>query len=355
MNQNRNNTMQRRAFTIIETAVVAGAIAVAASAAIPMFHKVGCNAMRDQSAAQMAALATAHAMYASDFNDRQFTLCPDDLGVYNGNWSNWQAAHGCAPHAIFGTTAAGVTYHAGPACNGSGGGGEGYLIPMGTTAGGASVGAYRLTNTRAFNSYVGGRFLDQAFYAPDDPGVNRKVQRNINAGADYEPNGSAFSTYDYSSAAMFHPSVMGDGTSATNPLWRNPGSASTAGGMGYRSPSNSQCTNPALKTRLLERYVMEVTAGSNPDFGGGTTPYFWNHSYRSRGYALFFDGSVRLFTPREAMDSETRAGGAKLWLRTTPLGTAGYFGLQSADFLVKTSVHYLTAGGIKGRDTLAPQ
>lgn len=59
--------MQRRAFTIIETAVVAGAIAVAASAA------------------QMAALATAHAMYASDFNDRQFTLCPDDLGVYNGN------------------------------------------------------------------------------------------------------------------------------------------------------------------------------------------------------------------------------------------------------------------------------
>jgi type II secretory pathway pseudopilin PulG len=358
-NSKSNSSPRRRslrAFTIVETAVVAGAIVVAASAAIPVFRKVGCNSMRAQSAAQMAALAVAHAAYAADFDDRQFTLCPDNLGAYNGNWAAWQAANGCAPHAIFGTSAAGVTYHAGPACNGSGGGGEGWLTPMLISSSNASIGAYRITNCRSFNSYVGGRFLDQAFYAPDDPSVNRKVQRKINEGADYEPSAFQYSTYDYSPAAMFHPRVMGDGTSLSSPSYANPNNAATAAGLSYKSPSNSQCLNPALKTRLLERFSMEGFTGANPDFSGGTTPYFWNHSYRSRGLALFFDGSVRLFTPREAMESEYRAASnAALWVRNTPLGSNGYFGAQSADFLVDTSVHYLTASGIRGRDTLAPQ
>lgn len=343
----------RRGITIVETAVAAAAVAAIAATAVPVFRKVGCNAMRTQSATQLAALNQAHAAYAADFNDRQFTLCPDNLGMSAGNWTTHQNTYGCVEPAVFGTSAAGTTYTAGPGCPGGEGGGP-WLVPF-IFQSGNSVGSFRIQNVRQFNQYVGGRFLDQAFYAPDDPGLNRRVQRNIDDGRDYEPDGMAFSTYDYSMAAMFHPAVMGDGSTPSNPLFRSPNLSTTAGGLGYQSPTNAQCVNPALKTRLLERYAMENSPGANPAFAGGTTPYFWNHSIRARSLALFFDGSVRVFATQEAMDAEERAGGAKLWMRTTPLGTQGYFGSVANDALVKTSAHYLTTFGIKGRDTLAPQ
>jgi hypothetical protein len=346
--------LARRGLTIVETAVAAGAIALLAISAVPVFRKVGCNAMRTQSAAQLAALAEAHASYAGDFNDRQFTLCPDNLGAAGGSWTTYQNAFGCVQPAIFGTTTTGQTYTGGPGCP-SGGGGGSFLVPI-TFESNPGVGAFRLGNVRQFNQYVGGRFLDQAFYAPDDPAVNRRVQRNIDLGRDYEPDAVQYSTYDYSPAAMFHPAVMGDGSSASFPTFRSPNSTLTAGGLGYQSPSNAQCTYPSLKTRLLERHAMENSPGANPSFGGGTTPYFWNHSIRSRSLALFFDGSVRVFTTQEAMDAEERAGsGTKLWMRNTPIGSTGYYGSFANDFIVKTSVHYLTTFGIKGRDTLAPQ
>ena len=53
------------------------------------------------------------------------------------------------------------------------------------------------------------------------------------------------------------------------------------------------------------------------------------------------------------MKAEARAGGAKLWLRNAPLSN-GYGESQSHDFFVDTSAHWLTAMGIAGRDTLAP-
>ena len=108
-----------------------------------------------------------------------------------------------------------------------------------------------------------------------------------------------------------------------------------AGGVGYRSPSNAMCVHPALKTRLLEHSAYDNSPGANPAYAGGTTPYQWNHSLRSRSLALFFDGSVRLFGTSEAMKAEARAGGAKLWLRNTPLFN-GYGEGQSHDFFVKT-------------------
>ena len=155
-----------------------------------------------------------------------------------------------------------------------------------------------------------------------------------------------------------HPRVLGVGSNPAVPAWQNPNTVAT--GEGYKSPSNAQCLYPSLKTRLLERHCMEPYLGANPAVAGGQTPYQWNHSFRARSYAAFFDGSVRLFTTGEAMDSEARARvpgasqPARLWVRSTPLGQQGFGGNIAEDFLVSTSVHYLTASGIRGRDTLSP-
>ena len=351
-NHQRIQRRARRGFTMLEAGAVAGALAVVAVATVPVFRKVGCSAMRAQSATQLATLSAAHAAYADDFGGRQFTLCPDDLGAYGGNWAQWEAVNGCAPRAVFGTTQSGETYAAGTTCGG-GGDGAAYLIPMSFNSSSFSIGSHRITNVRPFNAYVGGRFYDQTFYAPDDPGISRRVQRNINAGLDYEPDARNLMSYDYSPAAMFDPAVMGLGSPVSAPLWRNPNSGSLPNS--YRSPANAQCVHPSLKTRLLERSAYDNSPGANPAYAGGTTPYLWNQSIRSRSLALFFDGSVRIFGTSEAMKSEARAPGfAKLWLRGTPLGSTGYGGAQAQDFFVDTSVHYLTAMGIAGRDTLAP-
>ena len=53
------------------------------------------------------------------------------------------------------------------------------------------------------------------------------------------------------------------------------------------------------------------------------------------------------------MQAEQRAG--KLWSRNTPLGSNGYYGTQSYDFLVKTSFSVLTTDGIEGRDVLGAE
>ena len=354
----------RRGFTLTEAAAVTAAVTVLAAATVPVFQRVGCSALRQQSAAQLATLAAAHAEYASDFNGRQFTACPDNLGAFGGNpFAAYQSANGCIPPMTLGTSASGQTtvigYGTG-SCPGTAGGGA-FQIPLNFWGASVGQGSFRWTNVRQFNTYVGGRFYDQTFYAPDDPAMNRKVQRWINEGRDFEQDaqfGIVNSTYDYSPAAMYHPRVFGDGTNPANPSYLNP--HSVPNGEGYKSPSNSQCLYPSLKTRLLERHCMEPYLGANPAVAGGQTLYQWNHSYRARSYAAFFDGSVRLFTTAEAMNAQDRArvpgtqSPMRLWVQNTNFGSMGFGGNDSYDFLVRTSVHYLTTNGIRGRDTLPP-
>jgi hypothetical protein len=359
--QNRSSGA-RRGFTITEAAAVAAAVTVIAASTVPVFRRVGCNAMREQSAAQLATLAAAHAEYAADYNGRQFTACPDNLGAFGGDFAAYQQANGCVPPLVLGTSSNGATtsYAVGfGSCPGSLANGPA-LVPLTFSGASQGFGSFRLMNNRGFNSYVGGRFYDQTFYAPDDPAMKRNIQRWINEGRDFETVGGGFlaSTYDYSPAAMLHPRVFGDGTSPTSPTYLSPNSVPN--GEGYKSPSNAQCLHPSLKTRLLERHCMEPYLGMNPNVPGGQTPYQWNHSHFSRSHAAFFDGSVRLFTSGEAMDAEarTRIAGTNvitpLWLRSSPFGSNGFYGAQSHDFLVKTSAHYLTTNGIRGRDTLPP-
>ena len=99
----------RRGFTLTEAAAVAAAVTVLAASTVPVFRRVGCSAMRQQSAAQLVTLAAAHAEYAADFNGRQFTACPDDLGAFGGSFAAYQSANGCIPPMTVGTSASGQT------------------------------------------------------------------------------------------------------------------------------------------------------------------------------------------------------------------------------------------------------
>jgi len=58
-------------------------------------------------------------------------------------------------------------------------------------------------------------------------------------------------------------------------------------------------------------------------------------------------------SPRETMFTEDRAN-QLLWMRNTTFGISGVGGgIQSDDWLVKTSAHFLTTFGIAGRDTIS--
>ncbi len=96
---------------------------------------------------------------------------------------------------------------------------------------------------------------------------------------------------------------------------------------------------------------------ANPNFAGGNEPWYFNQGYNSNPVCLFFDQSIQMKGCWSAMDADGRASrpseqGCGLWMRDTPLGTAGYYGGQSYDFLVDTSFHILTRNGIAGRDFL---
>lgn len=330
---------------MLETSVVLAITAIAASVAVPVFQRVGCSAARAQSAANLAVLSGAHNMYALDFSDRQLTICPDSLGAYGGNWTTMQAAEGCVPPTLLGNNAAGNPVTIGVNCTGSPGSITSWLEPFSLSFD-SMIGGFRLGNVRALNQYVNGRFLDSTFYAPDDVSVSRKVWRRIGEGADFDMSVFKESTYTMSPAAMFDPRVFGDGPGSN---YVNPKSFAD----GYKSPTVSQCQYPALKTRLMEMWCMEgAPTLQNPAFPGGSVPYMANHVYYGRSLAAFYDGSVRIITPRETQQASLRVGGIGLWNKYTPLGSDGYYGDIAADMFAKTSAHFLTNDGIRGRDVI---
>ncbi len=345
-----------RGLTITEVLVILALLAVLLAMGVPMFQRVGCNAMRDVSRANLAALGQAHTMYAGDWNGRQYTMVPDTLGYNNGNFPVWEPLNGCVPQVLLGTDAQGVDHFMGTQCAGP----DVRLKPKWLKpidlAGRTAAGSHRLSNARMVNEYVNGRFYDERFYAPDDPLLGEDARAVIDGGGDFEDlrGGIVLSTYSYSPAAMYDPRVFGFGGSGL--VYNSPDTSASLQGFGYRSPSVSQCVHPSLKTRLMEMWTIELAPDDCNQFvPEECVPYQWNQVYRSRPLTAFFDGSVRITTPREFRQADSRRPlfEATLWMKTTTFGSSGVGGAQSADFLVHTSAHFLTTFGIAGRDTVA--
>jgi prepilin-type N-terminal cleavage/methylation domain-containing protein len=370
--------IEYRAFTIIELLVVVAILAVLIGILLPAITKARDQARIAQSQANLRNLAMAHASYAAEWNDRQFTVTNDNLAV-----EGWDAQPsiivGWASHPDDGSWYL-VRYH-------------GWNDIRGCVAqpivfneiGGTYIGwgSFRMPNLKGLSQYVSGRFYDPVFYAPKDTIVVNAIEgagcwddpeEVCFAGEQYIPDFGYLpcqSSYCMSPAAMFAPQVMGhpepDGTGG----WKDPWLDLKAG---FRSPSFSQALYPDLKTHMLEHHWLQNRRGEcNPAFidglYNGCEPYYFNHGWESVPMTLFYDGHVEGLGVREAIAADSRmcrqTGSDPadpncwgLWSRDTPFEgspggpTGGYFMDYSYDSLSFTSFHILTTDGIRGRDKL---
>ncbi|MSR40898.1 MAG: hypothetical protein EXS10_03235 [Phycisphaerales bacterium] len=360
-----------RAFTIVELLVVVSIIALLIALLLPAIQKGRDKALIMQSVSNLKNLASACETYAGDWADRQFTVTPDDAGLVT-SCSAYLTQIACPPQQMLGWDINGAIW--------------GYFIgntgkcaqygwpeacynwivftpfqfgTAGNPGGGTGFGSFRIPGVKAFHTYVGNRFYDPTFYAPKDVVALSKIEKYFMSAAEFTYDNVNYedSSYCFSPAAMYDPRVFGAGLSNSPAMnaadWSNPASGTLP--ASYKSPSNARCKYPTLKTRMIEHNWLQNTPDSlvNPGFSGGSTPWFFNHGYNSAPASMFFDGHIELVQCLRAQQAEQRAG--KLWSRLTPMGSSGYYGAQSYDFLVDTSFHILTRFGIEGRDVLGAE
>lgn len=364
---------QKRAFTIVELLVVIGIIVLLMAILLPAVGKARDRAKVTQSKANLRNLAVAHATYASEWNDRQITLCKDNLSSYGTGegtaYQGYAAVKGTVhPPVLLGWNDQGMwgywMDHPGN---------WGLCQPIVFADGPshlAGFGAFRIPNCKQFNAYVGGRYYDPVFYAPKDTVVIDCVDACLDDPGEFCNAGGSehtyWSSYCLSPAAMFSPDVMANPEQAFQIQGGVHHGAFDPWALdaGFRSPSMGQCLYADLKTHMLEhQWLQNGRRDCNPYFDGGTyddrEPYYFNHSRESVPMTLFYDGHIEGLGVEEAMacDSSHRAQvGWGLWSRQdVHFGDAGYFidqGYRCAgsQFIAETSFHVLTTDGIRGRD-----
>ena len=356
-------------FTIVELLVVVSIIALLIALLLPAVAKGRDKALISNSIANLKNLATANETYAGDWGDRQWTCVPDDAGVVKGNCGQYVSQIACPPQMMLGWDVQGAMWGyflgSGGKCQGWPGqlcGNWVVHLPIGLNGslGGLGYGSFRAPGLKSFHDYVGGRFYDPTLYAPKDVVPLANVSKYFTSAAEftYESSLGLYedSSYCFSPAAMYDVKVFKrNGTALNGQGFTNPSTSQQPMPGAFRSPPVSRCSHPSLKTRMIEHNWLQNTPDSliNMNFGGGTTPWFFNHGYNSAPACLFFDGHIELVGCNRAQQAEQRAG--QLWSRNTPYGGEGYYGGQSYDFLVDTSFHMLTTDGIEGRDVLGSE
>jgi prepilin-type N-terminal cleavage/methylation domain-containing protein len=357
----------RRAFTIVELLVVVSIIALLIAILLPAIGKARDAALLTQSMGNLRNLVAANSSYGADWSDRQFTACPDDVGLVNGNCVTYTTTISCPPQQLVGWSASGAMwgYFIGTGmCAGYPGScAENWAVykPIEFTGVDKGFGSFRLPNVKAFNGYVNNRYYDPVFWAPKDEITIGGAEKYFGLPDQFTWDGqvSAFSSYCWSPAAMWAPDVFGaSGFKDPNTM---------AGG--YRSPAVGQSQYPDLKTRMIEHaWLQNAESQVNSNFSmqgpngetGVAEPWYFNHGYNSAPATMYFDGHVAVTGVADAMEADARAkvtanptlAEKGLWHRGSPFGADGYWGAQSYDFLVDTSYHILTTEGIRGRDVI---
>jgi prepilin-type N-terminal cleavage/methylation domain-containing protein len=378
-----------RGFTIVELLVVIAIIALLVSILLPAIGKARDQAKLTQSLSNLSQMGKAHASYAAEWNNRQFTLIDDNFAQYGGSAVAAQTAYAQA-HGNQGTSSWHPPVNLGwgyPDCDGSqntvyfryfqspGQGGNVSLIQpivFQASNGIEYFGSFRLVNCRQFNQYVSGRFYDKSFYAPKDTVVVEAVSNGASGCDCFQDPGEycdlppgaigdipVWSSYILSPSAMYSPNFMTPSAAQpfTNPFTK-PGT--------FRSPGMDQAKYSALKTHMTEHHWLQARrAECNPSFQpgtyGGCEPYYFNGSWESNPATVFYDAHTETVGVRKAERADGRvlaqqqqAGEypAGLWHKQTTFGADGYYSDTAYDF-ASTSFHILTTEGIRGRDILA--
>jgi prepilin-type N-terminal cleavage/methylation domain-containing protein len=347
-------------FSLLELVVTIAVIAVIVASSIPLAKRLQANNLRVVSLKNLVVLGEAQACYATDWNDRQWSIAPRDLGTTNGNCSVYVATKSCPPQALLGWSSSGVIwgYFLGSfgLCTGTGNPGSCGNIsiyrPLNFTGPDAGFGSFRIPNLRGMQEYVGLKFYEKEWYSELDTVNWSKADDYFPLPDQFTSNGFdiTFSAYCLSPAAMYHPGVM---RRPSNGGFQSPDAGFADS---YRAPSLSECLHPDLKTRMVEHsWLVNPPSPSNPAWSV-PEPWYFNHGITSRPGTLFFDGSVQEMTMKQAVaDDEAMRRSTNfvdgLWHRGTPLGANGYFGNLASDD-TRNSFHVLTTDGILGRDFL---
>ena len=378
---------KRQGFTIVELLVVISIIALLIAILLPAIGKARDAARITQSQGNMRNLAVSNDTYAADWQDRQFTACPDDAGIINGQGARYGEEIGCMGQQLVGFDHLGRLWGwwcAGDLCPPTFPGDPGYwngcfqycFVPQST--GNRFFGAFRLPTVKAFNQYVGDRWYDKAFWAPKDVIPLRIAEKMFDYPGEFLPflpedasnQKVAYPSYIWSPAKMYHPEVFGTCG------YRAPGSFAAS----YKSPSVGQCKFPDLCSRMMEHHWLQNNESeANPSFVGDDPSWLMTQGYNSTPVTLFFDGHVAVKGIREGMDADARARvqaenndvlsdqcgnsnypgkEAGLWHRygAGQFGHDGGYGFDTAyDSLVETGVHMYTTNGIRGRDFLGSE
>lgn len=383
---------RRQGFTIVELLVVISIITMLIAILLPAIGKARDAARITQSRANLRNLAVANDTYAADWADRQFTACPDDMGLVQGKGAEYARRIGCMGQQIVGYDADGTLWGwwcGGSICRTNVPGDPDYwndsfdfaFTPHSPTN--PYFGSFRLPTVKGFNSYVGDRWYDSVFWAPKDVIPLRTAEKFFEypgeftpiapESADEDDQSVAYSSYVWSPSAMFSPEVSSR-CGFVDPF------GSRAPAASFRSPAVGQCRFPDLKTRMIEHHWLQnAESEANPMFTGPDPSWIFSQGYNSTPAVLFFDGHVAVRGVREAMDADERAiarmeadsgfcqrecrGGRDtgceigLWNRAMAHrfghGEGGYGRAQSYDSIVSTGMHMYTTDGIRGRDFLA--
>ena len=358
-------------FTIMELLVVAVTGLVLMAAGVPVMRQARLNDGVQGSMSNLAALGVAHLLYAGDWDGRQVTLLRDDLGAYEGDVEAYNAAMDCdgafdpdcQPPIIAGWGAApggGSGVWASWVGNGNNALFQPIIFPGGPRGASTGWGHFRVPNVKPLHDYLGGRYHDAAYFAPNDTVVWEQVGGCLDSPWEFvavpelESCNPAWSSYSLSPAAMFHPDVFRSDAAGG---WQAPWELQ----FGYASPGLFQAAYPELKTHMLEHHWLQnPPAVCNASWQGSSAwscePYYFNHGLGSSPVTLFYDGHVRQLPNTEVIVADQQvfkqSGGVDgVWSRSTPFGLTGFFQEVSFDG-VPLSHHVLTTDGILGRDTL---
>ncbi len=351
--------------TLTETLVVVVCLLVATALILPALAQVGHTLPVTRSIHNLRVLHEALACYAADWNDRQFTAVPDDLGIAGGDCDDYVEQCGCWPTLWAGRGCEGLLWGWFLGCPGIGFPNQGcgtasfLVVPINFDPPFPGTGVFRIPQVKPLHDYVNGKFYDPAYFAPLDRKAYRAAFPHFAEPCEFVPNGGVVipSSYMLSPAAMYDPDVM---RAPSQGGFQHPATLD----HGFRSPAVTQARYPGLKTWMMEHnWLRHPPAQCTPDYediyGGFSEecdPYLFNHGADAEPLAIFFDGSIqRLRSGNVAADDARvldQTGGVDgLWSRDTPFGETGYHGDLSVDGLV-VSHHILTTDGILGRDRL---